>query len=404
MRIIANIFLLLFFADSGISLIDEIVSLAAPLPPLAVIRNLLANAVVLTSVPLYLSLGVDRRLPKMIFLPMIIFVFSCLSCAWVFPSLPSDGGFGLLIAAIQVGLSLVIILHLRKENGQPTLADADFYAPFFSLKNTLAFTAINLLLAPLVLSLLLFGSARAFIEENATGFMRLAPEGLHMTEKVYSRGNKTIRLAAMIHLGEKAYYDELTRSFASGRTIVLAEGVTDEKNLLRERLDYGKLADFLGLTTQERLQFKGRFIGDEDLEEAPADGEGEAVRESADVLRADVDISSFHPETIHFLDALGRQLKENSSTVQGLLAFNDWSKKNVTPQTHKIVMDDILYGRNKELIRNLRKAVGRYDSVIIPWGALHMPEIEKEVVKEGFQLREQRERLSIDLKKLLWGG
>lgn len=403
MKTFANIFLILFFADSGVSFIDEVLSLVAPLAPLASVRELIANAVIVASLPLYLCLGIDRRLPKAVFLPMFVFNFCCLFSAWIFPSLVGEDGFGLLLAAIQVGLSLVIMRHLRKENGHPLLADADFFPPFFSMKNTLTFTGINLLLAPLVFGLLVFGSARSLIEENAGSFMRLAPDGLHMTEKVYRRGNKTIRLAAMIHLGEQRYYDDLTRSFASGRAIVLAEGVTDEKKLLHEKLDYGKVASVLGLTTQEQLRFKGRIIDEDELETTPADGEGQVAGKSADILRADVDISSFRPETIRFLDELGKQMKQNSSTARGLLAFNEWSKDNVTPQTQKIVMDDILYGRNQELIRHLRKAVDRYDSIIVPWGALHMPGIEEEVVKEGFQLVEQRERLSIDLKKMLRG-
>lgn len=66
-------------------------------------------------------------------------------------------------------------------------------------------------------------------------------------------------------------------------------------------------------------------------------------------------------------------------------------------------MDDILYRRNKEVIRHLRKAVDRYDTVVVPWGALHMPEIEDEVVKQGFKLQQERERVSIDFNKMLWG-
>jgi len=41
-----------------------------------------------------------------------------------------------------------------------------------------------------------------------------------------------------------------------------------------------------------------------------------------------------------------------------------------------------------------------YDTIIIPWGALHMPEIETAVLGKNFQLAETRQRTSIDFKRL----
>ncbi len=48
-------------------------------------------------------------------------------------------------------------------------------------------------------------------------------------------------------------------------------------------------------------------------------------------------------------------------------------------------------------------ALERYDTVVIPWGALHMKEIEEAVRLRGFRLRDERERVSIDFRKLLMG-
>lgn len=89
--------------------------------------------------------------------------------------------------------------------------------------------------------------------------------------------------------------------------------------------------------------------------------------------------------------------------VKGLLSFNAWAQENVTPEIEKIIMDDILHDRNKELIRHLKKSVDRYDTIVIPWGAIHMPEIEAAVLKQGFKLQQQREMVSIDLIKMLRG-
>ena len=403
MRVFANLFLILFFADGVISLSDELVSLLFPLPALSELRSFLANGVVVMAFAVYLCLGIDKRLPKRIFLPLILFVFICPLSAGFFPSLAGSQAYRLLMAAGQVFLGMLPIFRFRK-TGELILVmpKAMFDAPFFSLRNTLIFGAANLVVIPFALVLFTLSAVNSYMEVNTSGFMRLGPDGLHMIERVYRRDNKTIRLAAMIHVGEKEYYEDMVESIAPGRTIVLAEGVTDDKKLVRNRLDYGKFAGILGLTSQENMRFNGRIIGNLEKPSPRPKAEGKKkTTESADILRADVDISSFRPQTIHFLDALGKHLRENASMVKGLMSFNTWAEKNITPETHQIIMDDILYARNKEVIRHLRKALQQYDTIVIPWGALHMPEIEAEVLKLGFELRQEQERVSIDLIKIL---
>ena len=202
----------------------------------------------------------------------------------------------------------------------------------------------------------------------------------------------------MIHVAEKKYYQELVDSVAKGRTLVLAEGVTDDRNLLRDQLDYGKVASYLGLVSQQEMQFRGRLIEAAELEKPTPK---RAVRTRTDILRADVDVSSFRPQTIEFLNVLGAHMKKSPSLGRDLLGLNGLSKKYFTPEMQQVVMDDILHRRNKEVIRLLRKAVDRYDTVLIPWGALHMPEIEAEVLKQGFELQQVRERVSMDFRKML---
>jgi hypothetical protein len=406
MRIFINLFLLLFLADGGISLVDELVSLLAPVTALSGVRNFLADVVIVMAVPVYLCLGIDKRLPKRVFLPLVLFVFWCPLATWIFPALSGNRTYGLLAASGQVLLSLLPLFHFRKTGKRsPMMPKGMFDAPFFSMKNTLFFGAANMLVIPLALVLLVLYTANSYMEEYAPGFMRLAPDGLHMTEKVYRRDSKTIRLAAMIHVGDKEYYDELAESVAPGRTIVLAEGVTDDDYLLRNRFDYGKLAGFLGLTSQEKMLFRGRLIEEEEFAgpRFRSRGEGELESVEPDILRADVDVSSFRPPTIRLLDAIGKHLKESGSVVKGLLSFNAWAEKNITPAMNEVILDDILYRRNKEVIRHLRKALDHYDTIVIPWGALHMAEIEEEVLERGFELQQERERVSIDFRKMLMG-
>ena len=405
MRTFVNLFLILFLADGGFSLIDELVPLLTPLAPFTAFRNLLALLVIIMSAAVYLCLGVDRRLPKRLFLPQILFVFFIPLSTWIFPVLAGMRVYGLLAAVAQVVLGMLPLYYLRSNDGARslTMPPALFAAPFFSLRNTLVFGAVSLFVIPFFLVLFGLFAADSYMAGYTSGFMHLRPGGgLRMSERIYRRDNKTIRLAAMIHVGNRKYYDDLAKSIGSGRTIVLAEGVSDDKNVLRNSIDYEKVAGFLGLTSQRDMHFGGRFIDPEEFDVPRLHaGRAEKLTAQTDILRADVDAGDFRPPTINFLNAVGKHLQESPTLVEGFLALNSWGEKNITPEMYKIIMEDILHRRNIKVVSHLEKALDRYDTVVIPWGALHMKEIEAEVLKRGFKLQEERQRVSIDFGRML---
>ena len=86
-----------------------------------------------------------------------------------------------------------------------------------------------------------------------------------------------------------------------------------------------KFAGFLGLVTQEKMQFRGKLIGKEELDKASSlgicgrGGKGCGTCSSTQSRRG---YQLFSSQTIHFLDALGLQLKGSGSMVKGLLSFN----------------------------------------------------------------------------------
>ncbi len=48
-------------------------------------------------------------------------------------------------------------------------------------------------------------------------------------------------------------------------------------------------------------------------------------------------------------------------------------------------------------------ALKKYDNLVIPWGALHMKELERAILKQGFIQTASREHLSIDFLLLPFG-
>ena len=251
MRVFANLFLIIFLADGGFSLIDELVPLLSPLSSFTPLRNLLAETVIFMAAAVYICLGIDGRLPKRIFLPQVLFALICPFSTWLFPFLAGVPAFGLIAATAQLLLGMLPLCYFRKGGNRCLIMEPEmFTAPFFRLKNTLIFCAVNLLAAPFVLTLLVLFTANAYMTEYTSGFMKLDPRGLRMSERVYKRDNQTIRLAAMIHVGSSEYYHGVAKSIGRGRIIVLAEGVSDDKQLLTGGIDYGKMAAYLGLTSQ----------------------------------------------------------------------------------------------------------------------------------------------------------
>ncbi len=398
MRIFANLFLVLFLADGSLSLLDDLLSLHFDIEALSRLRYFMALVVMALCVPLYICLGFDRRLPKRLFLPLVFFVLWAALGMWPLTTLVAGGPYALIPSALQVVLGSLALLYQRLSSGQsPLLTAKRFTTAAFSPRNTLFFIAGNLVVLPLLL--VFFGAAAlgTYIDNQTAGFVRLGHDGLYMTERVYSLEDKTVHLAGMVHIGNKDYYDELAGSIPPGRTIILAEGVTDQDNLLQSRFSYGKVADLLGLASQEEMRFDGRVIAADDMDlSVHQDGVGSPP----DIVRADIDIRDFEPQTIEFINAMGKFFLNGPSFVESYIAFNAWAQKHMTPETNQIIMDDILSKRNREVTRVLEKALQNYDTEVIPWGALHMKGIEQEILAKGFALSQSRERASIDFRKI----
>ncbi|MRR53320.1 MAG: hypothetical protein EG822_02260 [Deltaproteobacteria bacterium] len=406
MRLFANCYIVLFLIDAGLSLTDELLTMfAAHLPALSMVRNFVAFQVIVLSLVVYFLLGLDRRLPKRVFLPLTLYAFWCSLALWPLLDLISRESQGLTAAFGQVFFGGVALITLRSSYGRNLLPADLFQRPLFGWRNTLVFSAVNLLLFPLLLVYSLMASSSYYLDRQTAGFMRVSPVGIYTSERSYHHAGKVVRLVAMMHVARKGYYQELFASLPAKGTIILAEGVTDQDRLLKGRFDYGRLANLVGLSSQDKMHLDGNLLELDDLERVD---HLERDGTKPDIVHSDMDLNRFDPQTVEFLNVIARTLLGEKPLVQGFAAYNDWVKVHGTPEMISGVMDDILYKRNTVVIDALHRSLVHYDTVVVPWGGMHMPAIESALLERGFVPGDKKERLLFAFSAIpfavLWKG
>jgi len=394
MRHFANLFLILFLADGAISVLDELLMAASGMHLLIQPRNLMAYAVLFLSVPFFIAMGLDRRIPKRIFLPMASYAMWGGLMFWPMPLHIPEGVLGMLMSLGQLGIGLAGVRAIRKRSDHAFLLSPSMVqGPWFSLKNTLAYFSASVLIIPVLLCLIGFSAFATFVEAKTEGFMRITATGLYMNEKIYVKNGKTLRLIPMIHIGRTDYYDEIGASITNGRTLILAEGVSDDEGLLKTRFSYDKMGEILGLDTQERMQIDATYISRDLKLLDPLD----ANTRKPHIVSADIDLSDVSPATIVFINTLANALLNSDSPVDGWKQYTAWIDSQMNDELALAdITHDIFTRRNQTLIAMLHKALPHYDTLIVPWGALHMAEIEKEAQRLGFIMLAEKKRLSVD--------
>jgi hypothetical protein len=176
----------------------------------------------------------------------------------------------------------------------------------------------------------------------------------------------------MSHVGESAFYRKLSESFPANATILM-EGVTDNRNLLTNKITYKRMATSLGVAEQQN-EFQPQGI----------------------LVRADVDVEQFTTNTIDFLNLimLVHSKGVNAQTVPKLLQYSP------PPHFEEQLFDDLLGKRNRHLLEEIHARLSQSESIIVPWGAAHMPGIAREIQKSGFRLDKTREYVAIRFRSV----
>jgi hypothetical protein len=291
------------------------------------------------------------------------------------------------LAIAQISLALAVWFAFRRdERKTPSPANN---TPAFSWRYLLvAMPLATILFCGLAMASSLLGLA-THVELLTGGYARLRPDGIYLVERNFHSGDREVRLTGMMHIASREFYSGLLSGIDSRvPSIVLVEGVTDRRRLLGGRtLSYERLASFLNVTPQSKSVFSDQvFAGLEGQisQQSKSAQESKGSRERGITFKhADVDVETFHPQTIGFILAV-IGLFQSTDLRELLAGVLDPSSPIANEDAQTQVIEDILVLRNRRLTSEIESSLRDYRRVIVPWGAMHLPEIESWLQEREF--------------------
>ena len=188
------------------------------------------------------------------------------------------------------------------------------------------------------------------------------------------------------------------------KALILAEGVTDREGRMKARPSYDNAARGLGLESQS--EFQALLAGANRVDDASAVSVTPSSPVASDaqaphVLFADIDVADLSPATLRFLEAVGTvfQAPTLAEAVQRYLAISTQFKDDEV----RGVMEEIVHKRNQRVLAAFDKYESQYQVIYIPWGALHMPDLEKKMKARGYRI-ETVHMLPIAKYDVIWKG
>ena len=333
--------------------------------------SLAACVVLLLAAVTYGLMGLTPMIPKRLFLPVALFNFVAglvaIPLAIFFYNRIHLVAWGISCGQVLLGLGILYAAQGGWKFGWPLVPVPQLKDRRFSGRHLAVFLLVNGVgLGPAVIVYLGLCAVLA-VNHFSEGFLALRPTGFTVQARKYVRADgKTIQLVPMLHIGEADFYQKLSRSFPTN-AIILMEGVTDDRNLLTNKISYERMAATLGVAEQHE-EFKPR----------------------GEMVPADVDVAQFSSNTLAGLNLvmLLHARGMNPETMIKLMQFSP-------PHFEEQLFDDLLRKRNRHLLKEIHARLAESEHLIVPWGAAHMPEIAQEILKAGFRVDETQEYVAI---------
>lgn len=390
---LANAYLVAFAADGAVSLVDELWHASNGASPLTELRNWLAMFVVLSSLAMVFVLVLVPHLPKIVFGPLIA------AALWFAVGAPPVGAAAgdhtalLFLALLQLTIATAAFFIVNLRIGQALLSARLLpHKSHLFLRIAFASALVLVFIAPVGLAALGAWAIVSNAEAQTKGYLNFTWSEIQSREVVLRKDNKVVHLVATAHIAEREFYETIYRDVPAN-AVILAEGITDEKSLLGSDRSRGEAASFLGLQTQDVLEdLMGPTISEEKAKTpkpaqphaAPKPNDPQAPNKP-DVVRADIDVSELSPPTLR---CLIEDVKLGNAAVSG--DDKPLPKPQCSEADRKVFWDEILYTRNNKVMKTFDALAGSYDEFVVPWGALHMPDLQMAFEERGFRVARSR--------------
>jgi hypothetical protein len=391
-----SLFWLVFLADGILSLADA--TLAGVFPFLTAARGTVALLVLAASIPMAGLVGATPHAPKRTLIPLILFAW------WAGPAMAFPLGLwdlshlALTIAIIQVLVALFVGLAFHRRRGELS-APSDKRAAFSWRYLLIAGPTTAVLFCILVVSSALLGLA-THVELLTGGYVQVRPDGVYLVERKFQSGDREVRLTGMMHVARREFYSGLLAGVdPEVPSVVLVEGVTDRRRLLGgHAFSYEPLARLLNLTPQSNSAFSEQVLAGLARPKGQTTAGSRSTKPSTvggiDFRHADVDVESFHPETVAFILAI-MALFQSADFQQLFTRLVDPASPITDEDAQAQVIQDILFARNRRLASEIESSLKDYRRVIVPWGAMHLPEIESWLQDRKFVVRDEIKRKAL---------
>jgi len=354
-----------FALSAVVAFLDGLLHLVSGYNLLQLVRIPLEMVVVLGSPLAAIAMALSPRVPKTVFGPLVLVELWAVLGMMPLPIYLGLDALSIAIPAVHLAVALALLLRIRQLTGGRLLFPEDFVAEdaFFSWKNTAVVCTLTVLVGPPTLVAYAFLSADLACKVYSADFVRLGPSGLEIAHKRYTRGDQTLDLIGMSHIGDQAVYDVLFDDIpVNASTLLLEEGVSDREGHLGSGPLYEKMAKRAGLATQQPMR---------DMT-------------TLEVRNADVDVSRFSPETLELLD-LVLDIYRADDPLPPLLKYITFAQTHEDPEAlGQQLHDDLITLRNDVLLEHVDRAFADYNRVVVPWGAYHMKGVEAEILSDGF--------------------
>lgn|GEM_PF-5020316 len=272
-----------------------------------------------------------------------------------------------VVGLLGLAIGTVATIFTWRSKWQVIKAKADSIKKF-----SLIYGLVGVIFVPLLVVYV----GTSLVTNVTHGFLKIRGLDISSEQRTYVKGPLTVVLVPMAHIGKSEFYRTILKDFNTPDTVMIYEGVSDRKKLLKHKPAYKQIAMNLGLSDQGT-----EFRFQENQKMATEHG--------------DLDVSVFQPSTVKALNDLFEMMADEKKKLTSL--------KSDDERQFVDMLRDILDKRNEHLIGVLDQVIQKKvrPRILIPWGALHMIALEDALLKRDFQLTERKARHVGSIKILI---